>query len=72
MRAPAIVDTRSKYPEKHSVTLVTNEAFFCEGMALSSFHLVCYVNHRVRKSFHYGSPFVEVLDCDIDRAVFQA
>jgi len=28
LRAPVRVDIRSKYPEKHSVTLVENEFFF--------------------------------------------
>ena len=35
---------RSKYPEKHTVTLVKNEDFFCEGVALASLRLVFFYN----------------------------
>jgi len=48
-RAPVRVEIRSKYPEKHSVTLVRNEDFFCVGVALASLRLL-QMSHRVEVS----------------------
>jgi len=35
VEGPLQESIRSKYPEKHSVTSVKNEDFFCEGVALA-------------------------------------
>jgi len=40
LRSTASVEIISKYPEKHSVTLLKNKDFFCEGVALASLRLV--------------------------------
>jgi len=37
---PARVDTRSKYPENHSLTLEKNEYFFARTLALAALALV--------------------------------